>query len=1068
MTLDSHTSTDAIGMSSKEQELLQGREVFAPVNEPFESPAKEFVPGPFYKNIEERVPELDERSDAELVGEEDLSPKGKKFSVDRRDFMRLFSASSIAASTACVRRPVEKAIPYVDQPTDHTPGTSIYYASTCGGCPSACGLMVKTREGRPAKVEGMPGHPMNDGSLCASGQASVQGLYHPERRKSPAVRYGKTLDNISWEDALTVMKRKLGGKSNVAILTKGSTGHSSEFYKEVLKKFGSSADNYYTYESNSLIESVVAAHDLAYGIKAMPRLDLGQANVIAGFGSDFLDGGTNLLYHTRGYAMSQPYRDGQMGMHIQFESTLTNTGGAADERHVLPPGTEYLGLMLLVKALHENSDAKGSGQTKARIKKILDAHESVLSGGYERIGVSRDIFDGLAKKLIAESGVVVAGGSHTFDENATLLQLAAIMANELVGAYEKVLQFKRGWMVAPVNPGDMARFMKDANDNKFEAVFVIDTNPMFTMPKASGFSEALAKVPFVVSIQSFPNETDLAANLVLPAHHYLESWGDEQPVTGFWTVRQPTVRPVTDSKQAEDILLWALATVDKPLKYTDYHQYLTKRWGSVQKLMDAKGDSELFFKRVLNRGFLGKVNSQTVPGMQDFSANMVWQDPGSGGLRFVAPLDTRLQDGRGAHLPVLQEAGDSLTTIAWDSWVAMSPERAKELGVQRNDLVRIEGTGGYFEAAVFPMPGLHKDVISVPRGNGHSADLGTIEGGNGVDPLVALGAGFDKITSAPVTAGQMIKVTKTGKKYRLAAMQKQNDIANRNDVVKVMSLKTAAENKTKTFDIDKAIADVDLYPKLKSDEFRWGLSIDLNKCSGCSACMVACSIENNIPQVGRKQVLMGREMHWIRLDRYFSGPVSNPQVTYQPVMCQHCNHAPCEAVCPVFATMHDSEGVNAMIYNRCVGTRYCANACPYKVRRFNWWTHKWGVMGRREQDRNPRALNPDVTVRTRGVMEKCNFCYQRIREAKHAAKLRGSRMRDGEIRSACQQTCPTQAITFGNLNDDNSRVSRQRKDYRSFLMLNADPSHKHFGIKTWPNVNYLAKVTHVEQGSSHN
>jgi molybdopterin-containing oxidoreductase family iron-sulfur binding subunit len=302
-----------------------------------------------------------------------------------------------------------------------------------------------------------------------------------------------------------------------------------------------------------------------------------------------------------------------------------------------------------------------------------------------------------------------------------------------------------------------------------------------------------------------------------------------------------------------------------------------------------------------------------------------------------------------------------------------------------------------------------------------------------------------------------------GRIYRLAAQQKSSDIGNRHDIVKTVSLSQAAVNVDKEKNLDKV---PDLYPELPQAEYRWGMSVDLDKCTGCGSCMVACSIENNVPQVGREQVLLGREMHWIRLDRYFKGSSDNPEVTFQPVMCQHCNHAPCEAVCPVFATTHDAEGINSQTYNRCVGTRYCANACPYKVRRFNWWTHKWNVIGERPVDRNPRAMNPDVTVRTRGIMEKCTFCVQRIRDAKHVAKERAGKVADGEVKTACQQSCATNAISFGDLNDPRSRVSALRKDSRAYLMLGGDPEHGHYGIKTLPNVSYLAKVSHKEQAES--
>jgi molybdopterin-containing oxidoreductase family iron-sulfur binding subunit len=430
----------------------------------------------------------------------------------------------------------------------------------------------------------------------------------------------------------------------------------------------------------------------------------------------------------------------------------------------------------------------------------------------------------------------------------------------------------------------------------------------------------------------------------------------------------------------------------------------------------------------------------------------------------VAPFDHRLFDGRGAHLPILQEIGHGLTTIAWDSWVAINPNTAQRLGLKRNDVVKVEGPNGSFEAAVFPLPGVHKDAVVVPRGNGHTNEASTISKGVGVNPLVAFEAKFDAVTGHAVTIASGVKLVSTGKVYRLAAMQKHADIGNRLDIVKKMSLKTAQERQNKTVDLDTV---PDLYPKLEEAEHRWGMAVDLEKCTGCGACMVACSLENNIPQVGRDQILMGREMHWIRLDRYYAGDVDNPEVSFQPVMCQQCNHAPCEAVCPVFATVHDPEGINAMVYNRCVGTRYCANACPYKVRRYNWWTHKWNEIGKREVDRNPRALNPDVTVRTRGVMEKCNFCYGRLRDAKHDAKQWNRPVRDGDAKVACQQTCPTDAIIFGNIKDEKSQIFHARKDQRSYAMLGGDPEHKHYGLKTLPNVSYLADVTIHEPITNH-
>jgi molybdopterin-containing oxidoreductase family iron-sulfur binding subunit len=461
---------------------------------------------------------------------------------------------------------------------------------------------------------------------------------------------------------------------------------------------------------------------------------------------------------------------------------------------------------------------------------------------------------------------------------------------------------------------------------------------------------------------------------------------------------------------------------------------------------------------VQRRGFIGRLESRVV-GELGSVASLVQAKPYQAGPKIIAHLDNRLRAGEGAMRPVLQEVGDGITTVTWGTWIGMNPNSMTKSGLKYNMVVKVETSAGSVEGSVYPLPGLHEDTIAIPRGNGRDPKLSKISAGIGFDPLVLFGAAFDAQTGMPVTRGAAAKITATGRIERLAAQQKHNDVGNRSDIIKSISLQEATDNFSKKKDLDTV---PDLYPELPKAEYRWGMSIDLGKCIGCSACMVACASENNVAQVGKEQILLGREMHWIRIDRYYTGSLDNPHVTFQPMLCQHCNHAPCEPVCPVYATTHDPEGLNSQTYNRCIGTRYCANACPYKVRRFNWFTYGWNMVGDRAVDRNPRALNPDVTVRTRGVMEKCTFCVQRIRDVKHAVKERGegAQLFDGEIKTACEQVCPTNAITFGNLNDPQSRVSALRKDNRAYLALNGDPEHKHYGLKTVPNVNYIAKVTH--------
>ncbi len=1030
----------------------RGREVYAPTDGPFEVPAKTIEKGPYFKSIEEVMPDVAMLPETEAA----LAREAKKLPVDRRDFMKLFSASSLAATTACIRRPVEKAIPYVNQPIDQVPGEPVFYASTCGECSSGCGIMVRTREGRPTKIEGLPEHPISNGRLCAVGQSSLQGLFHPERPKAPQIRFGQRYTTASWNDVFEHLAPKLAS-GKVGIVTSGSTGHRHEFYREFLTKIGSSPDRLYAYDSNGLFEAITAAHRIAYGVSAMPRPDLHQAKLIVGIGADVVGGGISPVYQEKAYTESHSYKNGAKGRHVQFEAAFSTSGAKADERHVIPPGSETLATLLLVSSLIKHPQAKGTGAARAEINKVLTQKADLISGGYDRVGVSRETFDRLAADMLATPSVVMCGGS-AFDENETNLQLAAIMANELVGAYDTILHLSKGWMVPPVVPGAVQKFLAEAGS--LDVLIVIDQDPAFNLPPALGAVDLLKKIPTVVSIQDFVREVDAYAHYRLNAHHYLESWGDEQPVAGFYSARQPTVRPTTDSRQAEEILMWLAATAKKPLGYADYRSYLMNKWSSVQQVSGVAAPFEAFFDAALHRGFAGKIATQGVGGMSgDVAASFKYVDGGSSGLRLIAPLDQRLGDGKHAFKPVLQEAADPLTTITWDTFVAVNPQTMAKLGIRQYDVVTVEGVGGSFEGSVYPLPGLHPDAVVVPRGNGHTKNVGTIEGGHGVNPLVALAKAVDAHTGAPVTSGQAVKLTRTGKIMQLAALQKHNDIANRTDIVKKISVAKANANATKKRNLEDV---PDLFPALPKSEYRWGMSIDLDKCTGCQACVVACAVENNIPQVGREQVLLGREMHWIKIDRYFYGDVANPQVSLQPMLCQHCQHAPCEAVCPVYATTHDSEGFNAMTYNRCIGTRYCANACPYKIRRFNWWTHRWGVMGERLQDRNPRAMNPDVTVRTRGVMEKCTFCYQRVRDAKHRAKLRGTPLQDGELQVACQQTCPAEAITFGNLHDPGSAVSALRQEYRAYMALGGDPDHKHYGLKTLPAVTYLSEVHHKE------
>lgn len=1046
-------------LESDLEKLAEKKEVTIRDDGPFEAPAKKFVPGPYYKNIEEVVPELAERAnEAEHPSEE------RKLPVDRRDFMRLFGLGAMAASAACVRRPVEKIVPYVDAPIDQVTGQPVYYATTVDGA----GVVVKTREGRPVFLEGNMEHPLSQGSASKFAMSELQALYHPDRRKHPEMKFGTNrVGEASWSEVHERLASKLAESKNIAILARSTTGHSAKFYRKFLSKLGQPESNLFMIEPNALKTSQAAAYELAFGLDGIPRSDLRRSELIVGIGADFLDVGVANVYESKSWSASQTYQFGRRGKMVQFEARYTNTGAAADERYVVSPGDELAVGLLLVDALLKNPNAKGIEAEKSNIQAVVDANRSVLDEARAKLALPQSLFDELAGELIEKQSVIMMGESGANSANGTLVQLVGIMANLLSGSFEKnTLHFSRGWMRTGGAANDLARFLDEAKNIDF--LFVVDVNPAFSLPESTGIQSILKNVPTVASLQTMPCETDDFADFKLNIHNVLESWGDEELVAGFWSMVQPVVRPVTDSQQAEDILLWVAAKMNQPLGYREYRDFLMEEWKTLHAESGVEHDFDTFIKAILRKGFYGRIGNRSRPALADvreaFRIQPRASDLKPNQLVLTAHLDPRLMDGKGADRPILQETGDSLTTVAWDTWVAISPERARKLGVRYNDLVKVEGPAGSFEASVFPMPGLHVDMVAVPRGNGHKEGYSRVSGGVGVNPLVALAFEKDSVTGEPVTYGQVVSIVATGKKYQLAAVQKHNDIGDRSDILKTKKLSAVVKNMRKEIDLDDV---PDLYPSVKSHPtYRWGMSIDLDKCTGCGSCTVACDLENNVPQVGREQVLKGREMHWIRVDRYFSGPVENPKVSFQPVGCQHCMHAPCEGVCPVYATVHDEMGINSQVYNRCVGTRYCANACPYKVRRFNWFTYRWGIMGDRPMDRNPRALNPDVTVRTRGVMEKCTFCVQRIQTARHAAKLVDRDVRDGEIKTACESACPTNAIIFGNLKDANSRVARLRKDYRSFLMLGGDPEHGHYNLKTLPNVSYMAKVEFDGKGDA--
>jgi len=605
---------------------------------------------------------------------------------------------------------------------------------------------------------------------------------------------------------------------------------------------------------------------------------------------------------------------------------------------------------------------------------------------------------------------------------------------------------------------EVAKLISEMSSGAVDALIVYRSNPIYSLPAAAGFKQALEKVPLVISISDREDETSLLSDFVLPDHHFLENWGDAMPKKGVVSIQQPTLAPIHSSRSYQDSLIALTKAAGlKPkgmlasASATSWYDYLRANW----KENVLKGGSfDVSWENVLRDGVVKNSGSGS-SSSRSFRASALASVPSfskaGDGLVFASYEKIGMGDGLRANNPWLQELPDAITTATWDNYAAISPALAKKLALKSDDVIEISGVSGKIALPVYVQPGLHSSVVAVAVGYGRTA-AGKV--GNEVGRDVK---GFATVVGNRLAfSGATVEIAKTGRRYQVATTQWHNATEDR-PIVNDLTLAQFKANPKEANHTDPHLRMGEvpsIWPKFEYKGNRWGMAIDLTACTGCSACVIACQSENNIPIVGRDNVRKSREMHWIRIDRYYSGSPENPDVVFQPMLCQHCENAPCETVCPVLATVHDNEGLNSQIYNRCVGTRYCQNNCPYKVRRFNFFDHWKAYEGSMNL-----AWNPDVTVRTRGIMEKCTFCTQRIRDVKDKAKDEGRKVKDGELKTACQQTCPTDAITFGNMNVSEHKVTPWKNDDRAFQVIEI--------LKTVPAISYLSKVRNKEGGAKH-
>jgi Fe-S-cluster-containing dehydrogenase component len=947
------------------------------------------------------------------------SARMPRVGVSRRTFVEMIGFSAAALAFTSCRAPEQKIIPYLKQPVEFTPGVASWFASTCGGCGAGCGVLVKVRDGRPIKIEGNPEHPLNGGGLCAVAHGMVFGLYDSGRLRGPHIgSKPSTWDEVDRQiiDILAATK-KTGEK--VRVLTGTITSPTSrEAIVKFLSPFKDGKHIVYEAVSNAAIRE---AHARTHKAPAMPQYRLDKAKLVVSFGADFLGTWIAPARFTRQYTSARDLCEGRREMlrHVQFESLMSLTGSNADTRVRVSPSEEVDALLLLAKLI-----AAESAATNAVFAAVEELRISPRVGEAVRQTANELL------KLRGQS--LVISGSNDIDVHCVVNAI-----NQAMGNYGKTLDLNAPGEQKQGADQEFVALVREMNAGEIGALIISGVNPAYDYYANEEFTNALAKVPLKVSLNPTLDETSGLVDYVCPQHHFLEAWDDAEPVRGVFSLNQPTIAPLFQTRAYQESLLrWSG-------DWRPFYDVLRQSW--KEKLLPQQqkhATFDEFWDHSLQDGF-AVLPTQTSD-QPAFAADRISDSVErlkarsaeyENKLAALFYVKIGLRDGTHANNPWLHELPDPISKITWDNYACVSPKLAEKFEIEEGTIVRISNQATTIELPAHIQPGQHDDCVAIALGYGRTS-AGKAGTGIGVNayPLVL----FDNATFQYQATG--ITIEKTGAKVQLASTQLHQTLGGR-PLIKEFTLDEYLKEHTAE---ELPNESKSIWKDYQYGEHKWAMVIDLNACTGCSACILSCQAENNVPVVGKDEVRRQREMHWIRLDRYTLGPDDNTTVEYQPVLCNQCDNASCESVCPVLATVHSSEGLNMQVYNRCVGTRYCENNCPYKVRRFNWFEN---------QHADPianLALNPDVTVRSRGVMEKCTFCVQRIEEAKIHARNEGRNIRDGEIQTACQQSCPARAISFGDLVDVDSRVGKLKHDERDYILLEE--------VNLRPQISYLAKV----------
>lgn len=1042
--------------------------------------------------------------------------------TSRRDFLKVMGFSTAAVALAACETPVNRSIPYLVKPEEVTPGVANFYASTFYDGHDYASILVKTREGRPIKIEGNDLSKVSHGGTSARVQASILSLYDGARLRGPKVKG----NDATWKTADDTVAAGLAAGGAIRILTSTIISPSTKaVIAEFIAKYPTAKHVSFDAISYSALNT---ANKNVFGKSVVASYDFSKAKTIVGIACDFLGNWLNPIEFAKQYASTRKVtkEKPEMSKHVHFESNLSLTGANADNRFLVKPSElGKVTLALFNEVASATGNAKASGDEKISNADAVKAIKKT------------------ADELIKNKGqsLVVSG------INDDGIQTLVCGINKMLDNYGKTIDIENYYNLKQGNDAEFIELVSDMAAGKVSVLMTHNCNPVYTSPASLKFADAYKKVATKVSFAQVLDETAALADVVCPDHNYLESWGDANPKRGHYSLQQPTINPIFAQPRHEgtrqfqnSILAWAGVKAD-------YLTYLQGFWNN--HVFPAQGkfiDFETFWANALHDGVVKvavhKVSNTIAPIAKDSTGNpllngiavainelapdtlKVEEAPKKeekvvvveevlptpdynkaaaaatsakgGAMEIFVYEKISLGNGNYSNNPWLMELPDPISKVTWDNYITMSPADVQAMGL--NEMLRQDIIGSMAEitvngikvtAPVFPQPGQAPGTIGLALGYGRTPESLKVCKDVGVNAFQLLSVNGENIQPFAVAS-----VTKAEGTHKFAATQIQHTIMGREEyLLRETSLAEYKEKEKEYYNPSamlpvhgggkKHVSEIDLYGAHERPNHKWGLTIDMSTCIGCSACVVACTSENNVAVVGKEEVSKSRDMFWLRIDRYYTSDVTkqsadahglmetkkmyidmenpshNPKVTFQPMMCQHCNHAPCENVCPVLATSHSTEGLNMMTYNRCIGTRYCANNCPFKVRRFNWFNYNTNELF---TDINPTqselgrmVLNPDVVIRERGVMEKCSMCQQRLQAGKLAAKKAGTPLQDGSIKTACQQACPTNAIMFGDVNDENAEITKWRADDKNYVLL------EEIGVK--PTVSYLLKVRNVEE-----